>query len=212
MLPHEKSLQAECQKSPFCVLSGVRRLFVHFSVLSAVSTLSMCNCQRFHLFANLSSSPAKASFASTASPPFLISSSIIMACFSLDLKLKSRNCDAKCVLQSTRQRITIKVKGGDSMKDATVSARVEYDIKNEAEDILQKLGIPVSVVINSLYRQIIYRNGIPFSLTIPVEPKTIDSMTDAELNAKLEHSYKQSLRGEGRPYNEVFDELERSLL
>ena len=98
------------------------------------------------------------------------------------------------------------------MKDATVSARVEYDIKNEAEDILQKLGIPVSVVINSLYRQIIYRNGIPFSLTIPVEPKTIDSMTDAELNAKLEHSYKQSLRGEGRPYNEVFDELEKSLL
>lgn len=98
------------------------------------------------------------------------------------------------------------------MKDATVSARVEYDIKNEAEDILQKLGIPVSVVINSLYRQIIYRNGIPFPLTIPVEPKTIDSMTDAELNAKLEHSYKQSLRGEGRPYNEVFDELERSLL
>ena len=98
------------------------------------------------------------------------------------------------------------------MKDATVSARVEYDIKNEAEDILQKLGIPVSVVINSLYRQIIYRNGIPFSLTIPVEPKTIDSMTDAELNAKLEHSYKQSLRGEGRPYDEVFDELERSLV
>ena len=98
------------------------------------------------------------------------------------------------------------------MKDATVSARVEYDIKNEAEDILQKLGIPVSVVINTLYRQIIYRNGIPFSLTIPVEPKTIDSMTDAELNAKLEHSYKQSLRGEGRPYDEVFDELERSLV
>ena len=50
------------------------------------------------------------------------------------------------------------------MKDSTVSARVEYDIKTEAEDILQKLGIPVSVVINSLYRQIIYRHGIPFSL------------------------------------------------
>ncbi len=48
------------------------------------------------------------------------------------------------------------------MKDSTVSARVEYDIKTEAEDILQKLGIPVSVVINSLYRQIIYRHGIRF--------------------------------------------------
>ena len=45
------------------------------------------------------------------------------------------------------------------MKDATVSARVECNVKNEAEDILQKLGVPVSVVINSLYRQIIYNQG-----------------------------------------------------
>lgn len=35
------------------------------------------------------------------------------------------------------------------LKDSTVSAHVETDIKQEAEDILQKLGIPVSVVINS---------------------------------------------------------------
>ena len=49
------------------------------------------------------------------------------------------------------------------MKDATVSARVECDVKNEAEAILQQLGIPTSVVINSLYRQIIYRHGVPFS-------------------------------------------------
>ena len=98
------------------------------------------------------------------------------------------------------------------MKDSTVSARVENNVKAEAEDILQKLGIPVSVVINSLYRQIIYTHGVPFSLTVPREPKTIDSMTDADLNAKLEHSYKQSLEGEGRPYTEVFDELERNLV
>ena len=36
------------------------------------------------------------------------------------------------------------------MKDSTVSARVENSVKIEAEDILQKLGVPVSVVINSL--------------------------------------------------------------
>ena len=97
------------------------------------------------------------------------------------------------------------------MKDSTVSARVEYDVKSQAEDILQKLGIPVSVVINSLYRQIIYRNGIPFPLTVPVVPKTIDTMTDSELSAKLHHSYEQALSGQGRPFQEVFDDLERSL-
>lgn len=97
------------------------------------------------------------------------------------------------------------------MKNSTVSARVEYDIKTEAEDILQKLGIPVSVVINSLYRQIIYRHGIPFSLTLPTEPRTLDTLSDTELNEKLRHSYEQSLAHEGRPYTEIFDELERSL-
>ena len=97
------------------------------------------------------------------------------------------------------------------MKDSTVSARVENNVKIEAEDILQKLGVPVSVVINSLYRQIIYHYGVPFSLTIPTEPRTVDAMSDAELDAKLHHSYAQSIAGEGRPMSEVFDDLERSL-
>ena len=33
----------------------------------------------------------------------------------------------------------------------TVSVRVENSVEIEAEDILQKLGVPVSVVINALY-------------------------------------------------------------
>lgn len=97
------------------------------------------------------------------------------------------------------------------MKDSTVSARVETNIKIEAEAILQKLGIPSSVVINSLYRQIIYHRGIPFSLTVPAELETIDSMSEERLDAKLSHSYAQAVAGEGRPMNNVFDDLERSL-
>ena len=78
------------------------------------------------------------------------------------------------------------------MKDSTVSARVECDIKEAAESILDQLGIPVSVVINSLYRQIIFNNGIPFPMTIPKEPATRDSISDEELSQKLYHSYLQS--------------------
>ena len=63
------------------------------------------------------------------------------------------------------------------MKDATVSARVQSDIKAEAEEILKNLGIPVSVLINSLYRQIIYRHGVPFELTVPAAPATMDILT-----------------------------------
>ena len=119
------------------------------------------------------------------------------------------------VLQNTRQCITIIISVIHleviRMKDTTVSARVEEDVKTEAEEILQKLGIPVSVVINSLYRQIIYTRGVPFSLSLPRELKAADDYSHAELDAKLEHSYKQAMRGEGRPADEVFADLERSL-
>ena len=98
------------------------------------------------------------------------------------------------------------------MKNATVSARIEPGIKAEAETILQNLGIPVSVLIDSLYRQVIYQHGIPFSLTLPAEPKTLDSMSEYDLNAKLSHSYNQSLAAEGRSYTDVFDDLERNLM
>ena len=97
------------------------------------------------------------------------------------------------------------------MKDATVSARVQSDIKAEAEEILKNLGIPVSVVINSLYRQIIYKHGVPFELTVPAEPSTMDALTKAELDRKLQHSYEQSLNGQGVPVNQLFNELETDL-
>ena len=97
------------------------------------------------------------------------------------------------------------------MKDSTVSARVEYAVKIEAKKILRQLGIPVSVVINSLYRQIIYKNGIPFALTIPTRPKALDEYTKEELDEKLMRGYKEALAGQGEPFEAVFDELERGL-
>ena len=102
-------------------------------------------------------------------------------------------------------------KGRYNMKTATVSARIDDQIKNEAEDVLHKLGLPVSVVIDSLYRQIIFTRGIPFPLSLPQPPKTMEEMTEDELNEKLQRGYEQALAGQGRPYKEVFEELRRSL-
>ena len=93
-------------------------------------------------------------------------------------------------------------------KNATVSCRIESDLKDQAEDILQNLGIPVSILIGALYRQIVDKGGIPFSLTIRQTDSNF-GLTDDELNARLEHSYQQVLRREGTPINEVFDRLER---
>ena len=95
------------------------------------------------------------------------------------------------------------------VKNATVSARVDENIKNLAEDILRQLGIPVSVVINTLYHQIIARNGVPFSLTLPSQPKSLEEITKSELDAKLRHSHEQALARQGKPMDEIFDAIER---
>lgn len=92
------------------------------------------------------------------------------------------------------------------VKNATVSARIDENIKNQAEDILHQLGIPVSVVINALYHQIIARKGVPFALTLPGQPKSLEEMTNAELDAKLQHSYEQAFARQGKAMNEVFEE------
>lgn len=66
-------------------------------------------------------------------------------------------------------------------KTATVSARIDEEVKDEAEEILRQLGIPVSVVINTLYHQIINKKGIPFTLTLS------DKDTDKPLKGEKEH-------------------------
>ena len=95
------------------------------------------------------------------------------------------------------------------VKNATVSARIDENVKNQAEDILRQLGIPVSVVINTLYHQIIARNGVPFPLTLSSGPRSLDEYTQADLDAKLQHSYEQAVSRQGKPMDDVFDSIER---
>ena len=53
-----------------------------------------------------------------------------------------------------------------SNKTATVLARVDPELKKEAEEILSRLGVPVSLLINMLYNQIVLRKGIPFEISL----------------------------------------------
>ncbi len=56
-------------------------------------------------------------------------------------------------------------KGGIPMsKTTSIYARVEPEIKEQAEIVLNKLGIPMSNVINIFLRQIILQNGLPFEV------------------------------------------------
>lgn len=92
-------------------------------------------------------------------------------------------------------------------RSANVNVRVEPDIKEQAEAILEKLGVSVSSFINMTYRQVILRNGIPFSVTVPPTPRTRDTMTDAEFNVMMENGLRQAKAGESLPVDEAFDQI-----
>ena len=84
------------------------------------------------------------------------------------------------------------------MKSTTVNARMDPRIKREADEILGQLDISTSTLISALYRQIVYTKGIPFPITVPHEPPSLNCISSAELHARLYHSYEQSvLSGDG---------------
>lgn len=65
-------------------------------------------------------------------------------------------------------------------KNATVRARIESEIKEEAESILGELGISTTSAISMFYRQVILRKGLPFDVAIlnPTTRRTFET-TDA---------------------------------
>lgn len=96
-----------------------------------------------------------------------------------------------------------------AIKTANVNSRMQADIKEQAEEILDRLGIPRSVAIDMFYRQIIVHNGIPFSLTLPSNVVARDEMTRKQFNQMMATGLAQAKSDESFDFNEVFDELER---
>ncbi len=52
-------------------------------------------------------------------------------------------------------------------KTTTLNLRVEPQVKQEAEAVLKRLGIPMATAIDMYLRQIALTGGIPFALTLP---------------------------------------------
>lgn len=95
-------------------------------------------------------------------------------------------------------------------KTANVTARVQPEIKRQAEEILDRLGIPVSVLIDSLYRQIIMTNSIPYSFRVPTTP-TRDAMTAEQFDMMMAEGLKQARAGQGTDLKDAFSKIRESI-
>ena len=95
-----------------------------------------------------------------------------------------------------------KRKGRDDMaaKSANLYARIEPDVKEQAEGILATLGIPASNAINMFYKQIILNRGLPFEVKIP---------TARPVDMELEKGYADMQAGRTKSAAQVFADIRR---
>jgi len=95
-------------------------------------------------------------------------------------------------------------------RTSSVFARVEPEIKEQAEMILNKLGIPMSNAIGLFLRQIIMQRGIPFDMKLPErKPVAIGAMNAAELSTELEKGYADIAAGRLHDLDEIVADMKR---
>lgn len=94
-------------------------------------------------------------------------------------------------------------------KSANLYARIEPDLKEQAENILAALGISASNAITMFYKQIILQNGLPFEVKLPEHPLDVSRMTVAQLDAELEKGYADAKAGRTIPMDQAFANVRR---
>lgn len=66
-------------------------------------------------------------------------------------------------------------------------ARIDSELKENAEKILSQLGVTPSNLIQMVYSQVVLCKGLPFDVRLPSSvPVAIGGMTREELDAELE--------------------------
>ena len=98
-------------------------------------------------------------------------------------------------------------------KTANLTVRLEPEIKKEAEEILDKLGIPASSAVDMFYRQVILNKGLPFEAKLPdnifedfstISKKELKMLIDEALNDKGEF---EEVHKAFNSLSEILDEL-----
>ncbi|WP_317854853.1 type II toxin-antitoxin system RelB/DinJ family antitoxin [Chakrabartyella piscis] len=94
-------------------------------------------------------------------------------------------------------------------KSANLYARIEPDVKEQAEMILSTLGIPASNAINIFYKQIILQRGLPFEVKMPPHPLDMGRMTEAEFDRAIQKGLSSIENGNVEPATKVFADMRK---
>ena len=94
---------------------------------------------------------------------------------------------------------------------AMLKLPVNPSVKQQAEQILSNLGIPMATAIDIYLRQIAIVGGIPFSIRMAPVPDTMnaDMMSADEINQSLEAGYRDAISGRTNDAADFFAEMRK---
>ncbi len=95
-------------------------------------------------------------------------------------------------------------------RTSNVFARVEPQVKEEAEEILDTLGISMSNAVSMFLRQVVLQRGIPFEMKLPKsEPLSYGSLTKEEFDNEIEKGIADIMTGNAVSDDYVEETLNR---
>ena len=75
-------------------------------------------------------------------------------------------------------------------RTSNIYARVEPELKYQAESVLGQLGIPMSNAISLFLRQVVLQRGIPFEMKLPQKkPLEIGAVGENDLDKAIQDGF-----------------------
>ena len=93
-------------------------------------------------------------------------------------------------------------------RTANIFTRVDPETKEQAEAILNQLGIPMSNAVGMFLKQIVMQRGIPFEMKLPASvPAAVGSMTREQFDMELQKGMDDLAAGRVIPADVVEAEM-----
>lgn len=97
-------------------------------------------------------------------------------------------------------------------RTSNIYVRIEPNIKEQAEAILEKLGIPMSNAVSIFLRQVVMQNGLPFEVKIPkTEPLSLFDLSEEEFNNEILKAHNDFENNRTYSFTEIENELKKEL-
>ncbi|WP_294909664.1 type II toxin-antitoxin system RelB/DinJ family antitoxin [uncultured Ruminococcus sp.] len=96
-------------------------------------------------------------------------------------------------------------------RTSNVFARVEPEVKEQAESILNQLGIPMSNAVGMFLKQVVIQRGIPFDIKLPAnKPISVSELTKEQLNAEIAKGMEDIENGKVYSAEDITQQLEET--